>query len=57
VLMIRQIRALLYEQGFTIGGARQRLEGEQGRMEASITGQVIRQVRLELEDLLQILKR
>ena len=57
VLMIRQIRALLYEQGFTIGGARQRLEGEQGRMEASITGQVIRQVRLELEDVLQILRR
>jgi DNA-binding transcriptional MerR regulator len=27
VLMIRQIRALLYDQGFTIGGARQRLEG------------------------------
>ena len=57
VLIIRQIRSLLYEEGFTIGGARQRLEGEQGRMEASITGQVIRQVRLELEDVLQILKR
>jgi DNA-binding transcriptional MerR regulator len=57
VLMIRQIRALLYEQGFTIGGARQRLEGDQGRMEASITAQVVRQVRLELEDLLQLLKR
>lgn len=25
VLLIRQIRALLYEQGFTIGGARQRM--------------------------------
>ena len=25
VLIIRQIRSLLYEQGFTIGGARQRL--------------------------------
>ena len=25
VLMIRQIRSLLYDQGFTIGGARQRL--------------------------------
>ncbi|CAK0741759.1 MerR family transcriptional regulator [Gammaproteobacteria bacterium] len=25
VLMVRQIRSLLYEQGFTIGGARQRL--------------------------------
>ena len=28
VVLIRQIRSLLYEQGFTIGGARQRLEGE-----------------------------
>ena len=26
VLVIRQIRALLYDQGFTIGGARNRLE-------------------------------
>jgi DNA-binding transcriptional MerR regulator len=26
VLMIRRIRSLLYEQGFTIGGARQRLK-------------------------------
>jgi DNA-binding transcriptional MerR regulator len=28
VLVIRQIRGLLYDQGFTIGGARQRLETE-----------------------------
>ena len=26
VIVIRQIRSLLYEQGFTIGGARQKLE-------------------------------
>ena len=30
VLMIRQIRSLLYDQGFTIGGARQRLTSEDG---------------------------
>ena len=30
VLMIRQIRSLLYEQGYTIGGARQRLTSEDG---------------------------
>src|SRR3546814_9578305 len=29
VLMVRQIRGLLYEQGYTIGGARQRLAGEE----------------------------
>ncbi len=57
VLMIRQIRSLLYEQGFTIGGARQRLEGEQGRMESSIVQQLAKQLRLELEDLLQLLRR
>ena len=55
--MIRQIRSLLYDQGFTIGGARQRLEGEQGRAEASISGQIVRQVRLELEEVLLILRR
>jgi hypothetical protein len=54
--MIRQIRALLYDQGFTITGARARLEGQQGRMEASISHQIVRQMRLELEQLLQLLR-
>ncbi len=57
VLMIRQIRGLLYEQGYTIGGARQRLEGEAGRSEASLSAQIVRQVRMELEEVLQLLKR
>jgi DNA-binding transcriptional MerR regulator len=57
VLMIRQIRSLLYEQGFTIGGARQRLEGEHGRMESSIVQQLAKQLRTELEEILQILRR
>ena len=57
VLMIRQIRSLLYDQGFTITGARQRLEGHQARMEVSISNQIARQVRMELEEVLQILKR
>src|SRR5690242_16634579 len=56
VLMIRQIRSLLYEQGFTITGARARLEGQQARMEASISNQIVRQMRMELEQLLVILK-
>ena len=35
VLLIRRIRELLYEQGFTISGARNRLgEGQHGRAEA-----------------------
>src|ERR1700761_7590598 len=57
VLMIRQIRSLLYDPGFTITGARQRLEGAQARMEGIITCQVVRQTRLELEEVLQILRR
>ena len=57
VLMIRQIRSLLYEQGFTIGGARQRLEGERAQSDVSRSGQIIKQVRTELEEVLQILKR
>ncbi|MBB5208209.1 MerR family transcriptional regulator [Chiayiivirga flava] len=57
VLTIRQIRSLLYEQGFTITGARQRLEGEQGKAEATISSQIVRQVRMELEEVLQLLRR
>lgn len=33
VLLIRRIRELLYEQGFTISGARNRLDGRIGQME------------------------
>ena len=40
VLLIRKIRELLYEQGFTISGARNRLDGGEG---ASIT-EVIPQI-------------
>ena len=57
VLMIRQIRSLLYEHGFTITGARQRLEGQQAREEVSLTTQVVRQVRIELEEVLHLLRR
>ncbi|NLO80282.1 MAG: MerR family transcriptional regulator [Xanthomonadaceae bacterium] len=57
VMLIRQIRSLLYEQGFTIGGARQRLSGEEAKEDLTQTQQVIRQVLLELEDLLQVLRR
>ena len=57
VIMIRQIRSLLYEEGFTIGGARQRLSGEEAREDVSQSQQIVRQMRGELEELLQILKR
>jgi DNA-binding transcriptional MerR regulator len=57
VLMIRQIRSLLYEQGFTIGGARQKMSGEDAREDITQSQQIVHQVRLELEDVLQLLKR
>jgi len=57
VIMIRQIRSLLYEQGFTIGGARQRLSGEEAKEDVNQSQQIVRQMRGELEELLQILKR
>jgi DNA-binding transcriptional MerR regulator len=57
VLMIRQIRNLLYEQGFTIGGARQKLSGEDAKDDVNQSQQIIRQLRVELEEVLQILKR
>ena len=57
VMLIRQIRSLLYEHGFTIGGARQRLSGEEARIDISQSRQIIHQLRRELEDVLLILKR
>ncbi|MGB9430212.1 MAG: MerR family transcriptional regulator [Gammaproteobacteria bacterium] len=57
VLVIRQIRSLLYEQGFTIGGARQQLSSDTAKQDVSQSQQIVHQLRVELEDLLQILKR
>jgi DNA-binding transcriptional MerR regulator len=57
VLIIRQIRSLLYEEGFTIGGARQKLTGDEARTDVSQSQQIIKQLRLELEDLLKVLRR
>jgi len=57
VLMVRQIRSLLYEQGFTIGGARQQLSGKTAQQDASQSHQIIHQLRLEIEEILQMLKR
>ena len=57
VLMVRQIRSLLYEQGYTIGGARLRLEGPDAREESGMSQQIIKQVRQELEEVLQLLRR
>ncbi|MDH4042610.1 MAG: MerR family transcriptional regulator [Gammaproteobacteria bacterium] len=57
VLTIRQIRSLLYEQGYTIGGARLRMTDE-GEVDAG-TGEkqlMIRETIQELEELLKALQ-
>ena len=57
VILIRQIRSLLYEHGFTIGGARQRLSGDEVKVDSSMSQQIVRQLRVELEEVLDILRR
>jgi DNA-binding transcriptional MerR regulator len=57
VLVIRQIRSLLYDDGFTIGGARQRLTGEEAKSDVSQSQQIVKQVRIELEEVLKLLRR
>ncbi|MCW9014272.1 MAG: MerR family transcriptional regulator [Gammaproteobacteria bacterium] len=57
VILIRQIRSLLYDQGFTIGGARQQLTGEQAKDDTNQSQQLVKQLRLELEEILHTLKK
>ena len=57
MIVIRQIRSLLYEQGFTIGGARNKLTGDEARSDTTQSQQIMRQVRTELEEVLRILRR
>jgi DNA-binding transcriptional MerR regulator len=54
VIVIRQIRSLLYDQGFTIGGARNKLTGEEARTDLSQSQQIVKQLRVELEDRLNL---
>jgi DNA-binding transcriptional MerR regulator len=56
VLVIRQIRGLLYDQGFTIGGARQRLQGEEAKQDQTQFKLLVKQMIVELEDVLRVLK-
>ena len=60
VLLIRRIRELLYEQGFTISGARNRLEESSGakRVNGSASATVLEmnELRDELQELLRVLQ-
>ena len=60
VLTIRQIRSLLYDQGYTIGGARQRMEedgdGSSGAASvAPLDAAALRDVIAELEEVVKVL--
>ena len=58
VVMIRQIRSLLYEQGYTIGGARLQLSDNNHPKEGAKTDkESIRAIRMELEEVAAILAR
>ena len=56
VLVIRSIRELLYEHGFTIGGARQKLEQENNKPSSPEIKQAVQQIIGELEEVLALLK-
>lgn len=59
VLTIRQIRSLLYEQGFTIGGARLQLGADPGRSATETRGfdqERLQDLIRELEQLLEIVQ-
>ncbi len=56
VLTIRQIRSLLYDQGFTIGGARQQMNGDAGKPEQIHLDSLVKQMIRELEEVLSLLK-
>ena len=56
VVLIRQIRALLYEQGYTIGGARARLTSDSSQQDVSEKKQIIDEMLTDLSNLLKHLK-
>ena len=56
VLIIRQIRALLYEQGCTIGGAKAHLSSSDSKDDSTRTKQLIHQMVIELEAILELLR-
>ena len=61
VLLIRRIRGLLYQEGFTISGARNRLgesaiQEQESKLEADQYRAVVAEVRAELQALLALLR-
>ena len=57
VILVRQIRSLLYEEGYTIGGARQKLTTNEAPSTAAAQAkqQLIQQMIAELQQVLDLL--
>jgi len=57
VLLVRQIRKLLYDEGFTIEGARTKLSAPKEKIQDDdVSGATVKKVIVELESLLASLK-
>lgn len=56
VQMIRQIRSLLYEKGYTIGGARAHLNGDNSEDTQPLDKHLLGQIIDDLENLTQLLQ-
>src|SRR5690554_4233904 len=55
VILIRQIKALLYDEGFTIGGARQRMSGAEEPAKTSVDNKVYKELIKELQEVIDLL--
>jgi len=55
VLTIRQIRSLLYDEGYTIGGAKQKLSSDGDSDSPEQSSKLIKQMIAELEEVLDVL--
>ena len=51
VLIIRQIKSLLYEQGYTIGGAKVLIMGSNSKEQSTRTKQIQQMLQMQLQDL------
>ena len=52
VMLIRQIKSLLYEQGFTIGGARQRMSGAEETQKVGFDSKSFKEMIKDLEEVI-----
>ncbi|MFW1677860.1 MerR family transcriptional regulator [Pontibacter sp. JAM-7] len=57
VILIRRIKSLLYEQGYTLTGAKQFLSGDHHQDDQTRYKQLLRQTIAELEELLTVTRR